>query len=120
MSFSYDNAFLYLYLSAGAYQLTCARACYVARLANGCCYADRTCVGSRKLYLVSLAAGTEDRYVSQLFLRAYNGNSLFAGKLTRLRKILFLSKLVACAKKHLERFLSYVNVSCRCFNDKFL
>lgn len=118
MSLSNDNALADLYLAAGTYELASAGVCNVSGLSYGSCDTDGTSVCSGKLYLSLGTYRTEDRNALEVFLRTYDSNSLLAGELTGLRKVLLLGEFIALAEEYLKVLLSNVDVTCRCFNDK--
>ena len=76
MSLSNYNALFKLDLACRTYELTCSAALDIARLTDGSGNADRPCVGSRKLYLIGAAAGSEYGNACKLLFGAYDGNAL--------------------------------------------
>jgi hypothetical protein len=102
----------------GVNELTSTGACYVTGLTNGSCNADRTSVGKGYFNLACGTGRTKDRSLDRA-LRAYNGKLLCTSVLTGLAEVLLLGELVALAKENVNCLTAEVDVSCRCFNDKF-
>ena len=92
-----DNAFSKVNLAARTNELASGRACGVAAFTNGSVDSEGTSIGERYLNLRCLTSGTENRYVGNGLLGAYDGNSFFASVLTGLAELLLVVKGCALA-----------------------
>lgn len=99
-----DYAFCDFNFTAGANELTCAAACYIAGFTYGSGYAEGTCVGERDFNLGCRTCRTEDDYVRDGLLRANNGYAFFTCKLTGLGQVLLVSQGCAFAEQNLDVF----------------
>ena len=120
MALCHDNSLGKLHLSCRSHKLAGAGALGIAGLADRCVNAQRTGVGSRKLYLVSAAAGAQDGNVLKLLFRSNNSDALIGGKLSRLGEFLFYRELIARTKKLLKSFLRHMYVTGACFYHKIV
>ena len=96
------------------YKLAALCSCDIATLTDKSANTDGTSVCKRKLNLACRTCRTKDGCLDAA-LRANNCKLFSACILTGLAEILFLGKLIACAKESVNCFSGEMNVSCRCF-----
>jgi hypothetical protein len=115
-----DYALGELNLTGRSNQLACAGAGYVAALTNGSLYTQGAGIGQRNFHLGSRSCGTENDYVSDGLLGAYNGNSLLAGELAGLAQILLVGEGVALTEQDFDMLLGEVHVTGGGFHQNFI
>ena len=111
-----DNAFSDFNFTCGANELARAGTCNVTGFTNGSVYAEGTCVGEGDFNLSSRTGGTEDDYIGNGLLGAYNGNSFFASELTGLGQILLMGQGSAFTEENLDVFFGKMYVTGAGFN----
>ena len=115
-----DNALGQLHLALGPYQLDSAGAVDVAGLPHQGVNPQGSGVGQGYLHLGSRTDRAKDRNAGDGLLRTYQIDLFVAGKLSGLGKLLLDGQLIAGAKQLFQVFLGNVDVTRRCFNNKFL
>jgi hypothetical protein len=111
-----DNAFNKVNLAARTNELASGRACGVAAFTNGGIDSEGTSIGEGNLNLRCLTCGTENRYVGNGLLGAYDGNSFFASVLTGLAELLLIVKGCALAEEDRDVLLAKMYVTSGSFN----
>ena len=99
MTLCNDNTVFEVELTAGTYELASGSSRNVAALSDGSGNAERSCICEGNLYLRSLSRRAENTYVRNGLFRAYDGNSLLAGKLAGLAQILFFVRVAPLPKR---------------------
>ena len=115
-----DNALgeLKLCTCVGVNELASAGTCGITGLTNRSRNTDGTSIGKGYFNLACGTGGAKDGSLESA-LGAYNGKLLCASILTGLAEILLLGELIALTKEDVNCLTAEVDVSCRCFNDKF-